>query len=81
MAKSLHLRDLARKGDFRKTSFGFPKNTLFTQAGGGGGGNYLVRMCGANSPLFQRCQVYDKPPFSKKKYITDPVFHLCYMII
>ena len=31
------------------------------------------RMCGANSPLFQHCQVYYKLPFSKKKY------HHCYM--
>ena len=38
----------------------------------------IVGMCGANSPLFQRCQVYDLPPFSKKKYMTDPVFHQCY---
>ena len=45
--------------------------------GGGGGGEgvkYIVRMCGPNSPPFQRCQVYDKPPFSKKNYMTDPVF-------
>ena len=40
-------------------------------SGGGGGGVELpiydiVRMCGANSPLFQRFQVYDKPPYSKK---------------
>ena len=37
----------------------------------GGGGNYIcydiVRMCVLNSPLFKRCQVYNKPPFSKKK--------------
>ena len=50
---------------------------------GGGGGVLpiydIVRMCGANIPPFQRCQVYDKPPLSKKKYITDPVFHHCYM--
>ena len=50
---------------------------------GGGGGNYLlydiVRMSSANSPLFQRCQVYDKPPFSKKKYMANPVFHHCYI--
>ena len=35
----------------------------------------IVWICGPNSPLFQRCQIYDKPPFSsKKKYMTDPVF-------
>ena len=26
----------------------------------------MVRMCGPNSPLFQRCHVYDKPPFSNE---------------
>ena len=56
-----------------------------TRYSGGGGGGLLhiydiIRMCGANSPLFQRCQVYDKPPFSKKKYMTDPVFHHCYFL-
>ena len=39
----------------------------------------IVRMCGANSPLFQRSQVYDKPSFSKKKYMTDPVIYHCHM--
>ena len=34
----------------------------------------IVRMCMPNNPLLQRCQVYDKPSFSKKKYMTDPVF-------
>ena len=53
---------------------------IVTLSRGGGGAIYdIVRMCGANSPLLQRCQVYDKPPFSKKKYMTDPVFHYCYM--
>ena len=27
-----------------------------------------------NSPLFQRCQVYDCPPFFNKKYMNDPIF-------
>ena len=27
-----------------------------------------------NNPLFQRCQVYDWPPFFDKKYMTDPIF-------
>ena len=31
-------------------------------------------MCVPNSPLFQRCQVYDWPPFSNKKYTNDPIF-------
>ena len=36
--------------------------------GGGGLPIYdIVRMCLLNSPLFQGCQVYDKPPFSEKK--------------
>ena len=51
-----------------------------TVAGGGLLPIYdIVRMCGANSPLFQRCQVYGKAPFSKKKYMTGQVFHHCYM--
>ena len=40
-----------------------------TISGGGGVTTFIfdkVQMCGPNSPLFQRCQVYDKPPFSKK---------------
>ena len=28
-------------------------------------------MCVPNSPLFQRCQVYDKPLFSKKMYFSS----------
>ena len=48
--------------------------------GGGGGAIYdILRICGANSPLFQCGQVYAKPPFSKKKYMTDPVFHHIYV--
>ena len=31
-------------------------------------------MCVPNSPLFQRCQVYDWPPFFNKKYMTGPIF-------
>ena len=31
-------------------------------------------MCVPNSPLFQRCQVYDWPPFFNKKYMNDPIF-------
>ena len=27
-----------------------------------------------NSPLFQRCQVYDWPPFFNKKYMNGPIF-------
>ena len=60
--------------------YSFKNNNL----GGGGGGGVgvttyiydLVRMCGLNSPFFNR-KVYNKPPFSKKKYLTDPVFHHC----
>ena len=40
-----------------------------TLAGGGGGElpiYDIVRMCGPYSHPFQRCQVYDKPPFSMK---------------
>ena len=31
-------------------------------------------MCVPNSPLFQRSQVYDWPPFFNKKYMNDPIF-------
>ena len=33
-------------------------------------------MCVSNSPLFQRCQVYDWPPFFNKKYMymNGPIF-------
>ena len=31
-------------------------------------------MCVPNSPLFQRCQVYDWPPFFNKKYMNGPIF-------
>ena len=27
-----------------------------------------------NSPLFQRCQVYDWPPFFNKRYMNGPIF-------
>ena len=75
----------ARFGEIWKVTFGkqvsaFLKTFYLPRPGLGGWGGELpiydiVRMCGANRPLFQRCQVYDKPPFSKKKYMTDPVFH------
>ena len=55
--------------------------TLKPRCGGGGGGDGgggsawwkviaiygIVRMCVPNGPLFQRCQVYDWPPFFNKK--------------
>ena len=28
----------------------------------------------AEWPLFQRCQVYDWPPCSNKKYMNEPIF-------
>ena len=31
-------------------------------------------MCMPNSPLFQRCQVYDWPPFFNKKYMNGLIF-------
>ena len=31
-------------------------------------------MCVPNSSLFQRCQVYDWPPFFNKKYMNGPIF-------
>ena len=37
-------------------------------------------MCVPNSLLFHRCQVYDKSPFTKKKYMADPVFNHCYIL-
>ena len=36
-------------------------------------------MCVPNGPLFQRCQVYDWPPFLNKKYMTDPIFFDLYV--
>ena len=36
-------------------------------------------MCVPNSPLFQRCQVYDWPPFFNKKYMNGPIFLDSYM--
>ena len=42
---------------------------------GGGGPIYgIVRMCVPNSPLFQRCQVYDWPPFFQQKVYEWPDF-------
>ena len=45
---------------------------LETREGGGGGAGLLpiyeiVQICGENSLLFKHCQVYNKPPSSKKK--------------
>ena len=50
--------------------------------GGGGVTTYIdiVPMCVPNSRLFQRCQVYGKPPFAKKNYMTGPNFHHWYMM-
>ena len=31
-------------------------------------------MCVPKSPLFQRCQVYDWPPFFNKNYMNGPIF-------
>ena len=55
--------------------------------GGGGGGRgcnflymtYSIRMSVPNCLLFQRCQVYDRPPFFNKKYMTGPIFLHWYM--
>ena len=55
------------------------------RGGRGGGQGWLlpiydiVRICVPNGPLFQRCQVYDCPPFFNKKYMTDPIFHYSYV--
>ena len=53
---------------------------------GRGGGEIpiydIVRMYGLNSPLFQRCQVYDKPPLSKKnKWLTRFIIFDIWMIL
>ena len=34
----------------------------------------------AEWPPFQRCQVYDYPPFFNKKYMTNPIFLGSYVI-
>ena len=48
--------------------------------GGGGKGvaSYIWHSTGVRLeiPLFQRCQVYDKPPFSKKKVYDWPSFYI-----
>ena len=36
-------------------------------------------MCVPNGPLFQHCQVYDWPPFFRKKYMIDRIFLDWYM--
>ena len=40
---------------------------------------YIERMCVPNSPFFQRRQVYDKPPFLKRKYMNGPIFWCWYL--
>ena len=51
--------------------------------GGGGVTSYgIVDRYGCAcrmAPPFQRCQVYDWPPFFDKKYMTDPMFLDWYM--
>ena len=54
---------------------------FFFVGGWGGGGGWtllplygIVRMCVPNSPLFQRCQVYEWPLVFNKKYMNDPIF-------
>ena len=33
-----------------------------------------IWLCVPNSPIFQRCQVYDWPPFFNKQYMNGPIF-------
>ena len=61
---------------------GLSFRSVHTRGGGGGGGipiYDMVRMCGPNSPLFQHCQVHDKPPFSKKTVYDRLIFLDWYM--
>ena len=48
------------------------------RGGGGGGGltSYIWHIADAYrmAPFFQRCQVYDWPPFFNKKYMNDQIF-------
>ena len=68
----------------------FPEKEALTFSQGGGRGEGggagrvtsiygIVRMCVLNGPIFQRCQVYDWPPFFDKKYMTGPIFLDWYM--
>ena len=41
----------------------------------------IVRMCVPNSPLFQRCKVYDKVPFFNKKVYDTRFSDIRYMCI
>ena len=72
----LVMRSLHKKTEITKfISF------LCVSRGEGGGGLLpiygIVRMCVPNSPLFQRCQVYDWPPFFQQQEAHGPrVAHL-----
>ena len=51
---------------------------------GGGSGAVTSYICHstyvrAELPFFQRCQVYDWPPFFNKKYMNDPIFQGSYV--
>ena len=58
--------------------------SFLRRVGGGGGGvvggggvtSYIWHstVVRAKWPLFQRCQVYNWPPFFNKKYMNDPIF-------
>ena len=86
LSKQSRLRsDAAECGVWSVSSLFVTHPSAFCSENGGEGGggvrvtsyiwnSTIVRMCVLNSPLFQRCQVYDWPPFFNKKYMNGPIF-------
>ena len=71
----LFIKKKLNKWQYSVVAFLFQDSVTLKSSGGGGGGGYgIVQMCVPNSPLFQRCQVYDWPPFFNKKYMNGPIF-------
>ena len=55
--------------------FSVMRRTLFTRGITQKCKQGVTKFCSlVNNPLFQQCQVYDWPPFFKKKYMNGPIF-------